>query len=133
MQQSMRRRIRIIMKSEPKKWITVNGKHIPIFEGMTEDDIKRDIETYTKADEHEKKLKDKKSAGKQAVADARDAIKKYGPKRGMWEDFNAADKVWTSISSSYSSGKISREDYEKAYHIFGDRFFEMRKTRNRKR
>lgn len=120
-------------KREIVRWITVKGRHIPIYKGMTDEDIKIDIETFRKSDEHEQKIKDKKQAGKQAVSDARDAMKKYGPKRGMWEDFDAADKVWTSISKSFSSGKISREDYEKAYYIFGDRFFEMRKTRNRKR
>lgn len=101
--------------------------------GATAEDIARDKETFRKAREHEQKVAQRKATGRQMVASARDAIKKYGPKRGMWEDFNAADKVWTSISKAYSSGEISREDYEKAYNIFGARFFEMRKTRNRKK
>lgn len=172
-------------QKEVKQWITVNGKHIPIFEGeskedavkratnkkvaeegvkvaksfrdkysnqiskdndekekqikqnekerKSKEDIARDKETFRKAREHEARVKTKAQAGKQAVRDAKSAIKQYGPSRGMWKDFDKADEVWTRISKAYSSGEISQEDYETAYHTFGSRFFEMRKTRHRKK
>lgn len=61
-------------------WITVNGKHIPIFEGQTKDEVKNKV--IAKANE-EKKKKDIENSKKQAEkADVKKSTKEKLPTKG---------------------------------------------------
>ena len=80
---------------------------------------------------------ERKQAGKQAIEDAKAALKQYGPKRGQWVNFDKANEAWTKISKAFAEGKISREDYEKAYSLYNTagagRFFGFRRARQRQK
>ena len=92
----------------------------------------KEIENYN-SKVHTKKIADRKVAGKQAIKDAKEAIKSYGPKRDMIQDVKKYDAAWTKVSSQFARGEISQEDYTTIYHMFGSRFHEGYKVRHRKK
>ena len=83
---------------------------------------------------HAEWARQRQKNSKQAVRDAKSAMKNYGPDRqGMYKDFNKAEKEWNKIAKDYNSGAIDQASYEEAYHTFGSRFHERRKSRNRRK
>lgn len=82
--------------------------------------------------EYDAKIKAKKDANKQAVADIKAGLKEYGPKRGMWQDPKKADKEWDKVRKAFQNGEIDRETYEKIYNMFGENFHRSYKVRHMK-
>lgn len=90
-----------------------------------------------KLNQQKTKALTKKQKGKQAIREAKEALKKYGVSRGMYKDFDKLDDVYKKLSKMYPY-EISQEDYETIYNLFKshgeyNRFFEIHNYKNRKK
>lgn len=101
------------------------------------DDRNSDKQITEKLNQQKAKALTKKQKGKQAIREAKEALKKYGVSRGMYKDFDKLDDVYKKLSKMYPY-EISQEDYETIYSLFKNhgeynRFFEIHNYKNRKK
>lgn len=129
---------------EDNKWVNkqVNdqlkqGKNYNEVMADVHEAMNSDKQITEKLNQQKAKALAKKQKGKQAIREAKEALKKYGVSRGMYKDFDKLDDVYKKLSKMYPY-EISQEDYETIYNLFKshgeyNRFFEIHNYKNRKK